>query len=163
MVLQTRPWYTPIPLFLEMFCWCKVGQVLHQHIAAANALIGDAVFEQGLRVVEIAAVDDQFGRIAQHMRRGLGDMVVGKHVGKLMGALGGRMDALRKALAGEEPMEAALERNVTLNEDAAGLAAGLGECTAPARRSRPARSRAAERIQRSARVVRRSAETSIGT
>lgn len=60
---------------------------------------------------------------AQLRETGLGDMVVGKHVGKLMGALGGRMDALRKALAGEEPMEAALERNVTLNEDAAGLAA----------------------------------------
>ncbi len=60
---------------------------------------------------------------AQLRETGLGDMVVGKHVGKLMGALGGRMDALRKALAGEEPMEAALERNVSLNEDAAGLAA----------------------------------------
>jgi len=60
---------------------------------------------------------------AQLRETGLGDMVVGKHVGKLMGALGGRMDALRKALVGEEPMEAALERNVTLNEDAAGLAA----------------------------------------
>ena len=62
---------------------------------------------------------------AQLRETGLGDMVVGKHVGKLMGALGGRMDALRKALAGEEPLEAALERNMTLNDgaDTAGLAA----------------------------------------
>lgn len=62
---------------------------------------------------------------AQLRETGLGDMVVGKHVGKLMGALGGRMDALRGALAGKEPMVAAVERNVTLNADAAGLAAEL--------------------------------------
>lgn len=62
---------------------------------------------------------------AQLRETGLGDMVVGKHVGKLMGALGGRLDTLRKALAGAEPLEAALERNITLNEgtDPAGLAA----------------------------------------
>jgi len=65
-------------------------------------------------------VTDMDGQLRE---TGLGDMVVGKHVSKLMGALGGRMDALRGALAGTEPMEAALERNVTLNGDAAGLAA----------------------------------------
>lgn len=62
---------------------------------------------------------------AQLRETGLGDMVVGKHVGKLMGALGGRMDAMRGALAGIEPMQPVLERNMTLTEgaDAAGLAA----------------------------------------
>ncbi|MFM6950540.1 MAG: ubiquinol-cytochrome C chaperone family protein [Novosphingobium sp.] len=60
---------------------------------------------------------------AQLRETGLGDMVVGKHVSKLMGALGGRMDAMRKARSGEELLEAALERNMTLNGDAAGLAA----------------------------------------
>lgn len=62
---------------------------------------------------------------AQLRETGLGDMVVGKHVGKLMGALGGRMDAMRGALGGTEPLEAALARNMTLAEgtDPAGLAA----------------------------------------
>ena len=62
---------------------------------------------------------------AQLRETGLGDMVVGKHVSKLMGALGGRMDALRGGLAGTEPLEAALERNMSLVEGAtaAGLAA----------------------------------------
>ena len=57
----------------------------------------------------------------------LGDMVVGKHVGKLMGALGGRMGAYRAALAGEEPLEAALTRNMTFGEqaDPAALAADV--------------------------------------
>jgi cytochrome b pre-mRNA-processing protein 3 len=57
---------------------------------------------------------------AQLRETGVGDIVVGKHVGKLMGALGGRIGALREALAsGDEAMlEAALERNVTMVEEA---------------------------------------------
>ncbi|MEY4239257.1 MAG: hypothetical protein RL339_1858 [Pseudomonadota bacterium] len=64
---------------------------------------------------------------AQLRETGLGDMVVGKHVSKLMGALGGRMDALRGGLAGAEPLAAALERNMSLVEGAnvAGLAAEI--------------------------------------
>lgn len=64
---------------------------------------------------------------AQMRETGLGDMVVGKHVGKLMGALGGRMGAYRAALAGEEPLEAALGRNMTFAEpaDPAALAADV--------------------------------------
>ena len=64
---------------------------------------------------------------AQLRETGLGDMVVGKHVSKLMGALGGRMDAMRGALAGTEPMEPMLERNMTLCEgaNASGLAAEM--------------------------------------
>ncbi len=64
---------------------------------------------------------------AQLRETGLGDMVVGKHVSKLMGALGGRMDAMRGALAGTEPMEPMLGRNMTLSEgaNAAGLAAEM--------------------------------------
>jgi cytochrome b pre-mRNA-processing protein 3 len=64
---------------------------------------------------------------AQLRETGLGDMVVGKHVSKLMGALGGRMDAMRGALAGTEPMEPMLERNMTLSDgaNASGLAAEM--------------------------------------
>ena len=47
-------------------------------------------------------------------------MVMSKHMGRLMSALGGRIDAFRAALA--EPDDAALaaavERNVTLNDGA---------------------------------------------
>ena len=52
----------------------------------------------------------------QLRQSGIGDVVMGKHMGKLMSALGGRIDAFRAALA--EPDDAALtaavERNVTL-------------------------------------------------
>jgi cytochrome b pre-mRNA-processing protein 3 len=42
---------------------------------------------------------------------GLGDVVVGKNVGKMMSALGGRLDAYRRTINGPE-FEAALVRNV---------------------------------------------------
>ena len=42
---------------------------------------------------------------------GIGDYVVGKHVGRMMGALGGRLTALREASDGEA-LAAAVERNV---------------------------------------------------
>ena len=51
---------------------------------------------------------------------GVGDLVVGKRMGKLMSVLGGRLEAYRAALAaeGDEALRAAVERNVTLIEGA---------------------------------------------
>ena len=49
---------------------------------------------------------------------GIGDLVVGKHIGRLMGVLGGRLGAYREALAeyGDAALVLALTRNVTLLE-----------------------------------------------
>jgi cytochrome b pre-mRNA-processing protein 3 len=62
-------------------------------------------------------VDDMDGQLRQS---GVGDIVVGKHIGKLMGVLGGRLGAYREALA--RPDDAALTevvgRNVSLIEGA---------------------------------------------
>lgn len=66
-------------------------------------------------------VDDMDGQLRQS---GVGDLVVGKRMGKLMSVLGGRIGALREALAaGDDPAVNAalvpvLERNVTLIEGA---------------------------------------------
>lgn len=71
-------------------------------------------------------VDDMDGQLRQN---GIGDLVVGKHVGKLVSALGGRIDAYRAALT--DPDDAALieavGRNMTLNEgaDSAAIAAEI--------------------------------------
>lgn len=56
---------------------------------------------------------------------GIGDMVVGKHVGRLMSTLGGRWGALRDAFAADDDSElvAAVARNVSLADEA--LAEGL--------------------------------------
>jgi cytochrome b pre-mRNA-processing protein 3 len=66
---------------------------------------------------------------AQLRESGVGDIVVGKHVGKLMSALGGRLGAIREALASEDAaaFAAALARNTTMAEgrDTAALARRL--------------------------------------
>jgi cytochrome b pre-mRNA-processing protein 3 len=85
----------------------------------------DALKAPSARLTELF-VDDMDGQLRQS---GVGDLVVGKRVGKLMGALGGRLDALRGALA--EPTDAALievvKRNVTPGDqvDPAAIASDL--------------------------------------
>lgn len=73
-------------------------------------------------------VDDMDGQLRE---TGVGDVVVGKHMGKLMASLGGRLGALRDALAqdDDEGLKEALSRNITLNAnaDAGPLAAAIRE------------------------------------
>ena len=66
-------------------------------------------------------VEDMDGQLRES---GVGDIVVGKHIGKLMASLGGRIGAYREALAGkgEAAMAEAVRRNVTLNDGAEPLA-----------------------------------------
>lgn len=75
---------------------------------------------EGARLTEIF-VEDMDGQIRQI---GFGDLVVGKQIGKMMGALGGRLGAYRSALAGEAPLGEAIVRNIFRGEapDAAALA-----------------------------------------
>ena len=74
-------------------------------------------------------IEDMDGQMRQS---GVGDLVVGKRMGKLMGALGGRMAALREALEAGPLREAALievaTRNATLlpHGDPAKVAVRLG-------------------------------------
>ena len=65
---------------------------------------------------------------AQLRQSGVGDLVVGKHIGKLMATLGGRIGALREALSrGEAAVAEVVERNVALRDgsDPVALAAAL--------------------------------------
>ncbi len=54
-------------------------------------------------------IDDMDGTLRQI---GIGDFVVGKHVGQMMGALGGRLAAFRDALHGDGDLEQAVRRNL---------------------------------------------------
>jgi len=73
------------------------------------------LIEPSVRLTEVF-VEDMDGQLRQ---RGVGDLVVGKHMGKLMQVLGGRLGAYRVGLAeGEAALASALERNVTLAEGA---------------------------------------------
>ena len=62
-------------------------------------------------------VDDMDGQLRES---GVGDVVVGKHIGRLMSVLGGRLGAYREALAaqGDEALAAAITRNLSLVEGA---------------------------------------------
>jgi len=55
-------------------------------------------------------VDDMDGSLRE---LGVGDMTIGKHVGRTVAALGGRLGAYRAALAGSgEPLREAIARNL---------------------------------------------------
>lgn len=53
-------------------------------------------------------VNDMDGQLRE---RGIGDVVVGKHIGRMMGALGGRLGALRDAFA-DGDLDSAIDRNI---------------------------------------------------
>ena len=64
----------------------------------------------------------------QLRQTGVGDLMVGKQIGKLMATLGGRVGAYRAAMAvGDGELEQAVHRNITLADEggAAAIAAGL--------------------------------------
>lgn len=65
-------------------------------------------------------VQDMDGQLRES---GVGDLMVGKKIGRLMSVLGGRIGAVRSGLAGgADALADALSRNVTLTE------AGSAEC-----------------------------------
>lgn len=69
---------------------------------------GEGAQAESVQLTELF-IDDMDGTLRQI---GIGDFVVGKHVGRLVGALGGRLGALREALAGGGNLEPAVRRNV---------------------------------------------------
>lgn len=75
----------------------------------------DSLIAPSVRLTELF-VDDMDGQLRQS---GVGDLVVGKRMGKLMGVLGGRIGALREGLAEDDStLIPVLERNMTLIENA---------------------------------------------
>ena len=88
-------------------------------IAAILALVmlrfeRDGLVPESVLLTELF-VADMDGQLRE---TGVGDLVVGKHIGKLMAVLGGRLGAFREGLASDDEamLEAALTRNVTMAE-----------------------------------------------
>lgn len=77
--------------------------------------MGDPGRESGARLTELF-IDDMDGQLRQI---GIGDVVVGKHIGKMMSAVGGRLAAYRDALGDEALLAEALERNLWRGEPGA--------------------------------------------
>lgn len=85
-----------------------------------DKLTDDTLIEPSVRLTELF-VDDMDGQLRQS---GVGDLGVGKRMGRLMSVLGGRIGALRESLAPDDgarddgALVAALERNLTLTDGA---------------------------------------------
>jgi cytochrome b pre-mRNA-processing protein 3 len=104
--------------------WYREGKVADtmdgrfEMVAALTALTivrldaqGEAGRVPAVMLTEIF-VDDMDGQLRQE---GVGDIVVGKHIGRMMAALGGRMEAYRTGLEGAG-LEEALIRNLYRTE-----------------------------------------------
>jgi cytochrome b pre-mRNA-processing protein 3 len=101
-------------------CWYRDHEVpdtldgRFDMLAAVVALLlarleaeGDAGGEPSVLLTEIF-IDDMDSTLRQI---GIGDYVVGKHVGRMVGALGGRLDAFRRARS-ERRFDEAVRRNI---------------------------------------------------
>jgi cytochrome b pre-mRNA-processing protein 3 len=69
---------------------------------------GDAARQASVLLAELF-IDDMEGSLRQ---MGTGDLMVGKHLGKMMGALGGRLAAFRTALASGGDLRVPVTRNI---------------------------------------------------
>ena len=106
---RLAPLYRAVVAEARRPAWYREGQVpdtldgRFDMVAAILSLVllrleaeGDAARAPSAYLTELF-VDDMDGQLRQ---RGIGDIVVGKHIGRMMGALGGRLGALREAFAG---------------------------------------------------------------
>ncbi len=85
----------------------------------------DAGLERESVMLTELFVRDMDGQLREF---GVGDVIVGKRVGKLVGAMGGRLGAYREGLAGDDAeLAETVRRNITLldNADPALIANGL--------------------------------------
>jgi len=116
-----RPLYDRVVALARDPAWYREGAVpdtldgRFDMIAAVLALVllrlereEEKTAEASVRIAEIF-IEDMEGSVRQI---GIGDLLVGKHVGKMMGALGGRLGAFRTALAEDASFEAPVRRNI---------------------------------------------------
>lgn len=120
---EALPLYNAVVARARMPHWYLDGQVpdtVDGRFDMIAAILGFVVLrleqeQQGAAVSAVLTerfVDDMDGQLRQI---GIGDVVVGKHIGKMMGMLGGRLGAYRDGLAGDG-IDAALVRNLYRGE-----------------------------------------------
>ncbi len=87
---------------------CAVLAAVLVRMEASDHMANESVFLTEL------FVHDMDGQLREF---GVGDVVVGKHVGKLVGAMGGRLAAYRAGLAADDSaLQNAVERNISFRE-----------------------------------------------
>jgi cytochrome b pre-mRNA-processing protein 3 len=124
--LKLVPLYNQIVAKAREPHWYVEGQVpdsmdgRFDMVAAVLTLIllrleNDQNFAQDMAHLTEVFVDDMDGQLREV---GIGDMIVGKHIGKIMGALGGRIGAFREALANPESLDETVLRNIYRSDTA---------------------------------------------
>lgn len=121
---KMQPLYNAIVSEGRQLAWYEEAQVpdsldgRFDMIAAIFSLVLIRLEKDGDRGQELAwlteiFISDMDGQLRQI---GIGDMIVGKHVGRIMGALGGRVGAYRSALEQGEDLREAIVRNIFRGE-----------------------------------------------
>lgn len=116
---RLRPLYAEIVALARDPAWYREGEVpdtldgRFDMVAAVLALVllrlereGDAATDESVLLTE-TFIADMDGSVRQ---LGIGDLMVGKHVGRMVSALGGRLAAFREAAAG--PLDTPVTRNI---------------------------------------------------
>lgn len=91
-----------------------IAAVLSLALMRIDAM-GDEGREAGARLTEVF-IDDMDGQLREI---GVGDVIVGKHVGNMMAAMGGRLSVYREAIGNPAALEEALVRNLWRGEPGA--------------------------------------------
>lgn len=116
-----RPLYDAIVAVGRDPAWYREGQVpdtldgRFDMIAAILALVLLRLEREGRETAKASAliaelfIEDMEGTVRQI---GIGDLLVGKHVSKMMGALGGRLTAFRSAIEEGSGFDVAVRRNI---------------------------------------------------
>jgi len=121
---KMQPLYNGIVSEGRQLAWYEEAQVpdsldgRFDMIAAIFSLVLIRLEKEGNRGQELAwlteiFISDMDGQLRQI---GIGDMIVGKHVGRIMGALGGRVGAYRNALEQGADLRDAIVRNIFRGE-----------------------------------------------
>ena len=121
---QMQPLYNAIVREGRQLAWYEEAQVpdsldgRFDMIAAIFSLVLIRLEKDQARGQELAWLTELFIRDMDGQLRqiGIGDMIVGKHVGRMMGALGGRVGAYREALEQGADLRAAIVRNIFRGE-----------------------------------------------
>ena len=116
-----RPLYNAIVVGARQPHWYREGQVpdtldgRFDMVSSVLALVllrlealGEPARGPSARLTELF-VTDMDGQLRQH---GIGDLVVGKHVGRMMSQLGGRLTAYREGFAEGGDLAGAISRNI---------------------------------------------------
>jgi cytochrome b pre-mRNA-processing protein 3 len=122
--LQLLPLYNQIVAKAREPHWYETGQVpdsidgRFDMIATLFSLVLLRLETEPLQAGNMAhltevLVDDMDGQLREV---GIGDMIVGKHIGKIMGSVGGKITAFRDALADKGQLDDTIARNLYRGE-----------------------------------------------